>query len=170
MKKIVYLFWIVAFTNLATAQNNEVSNDPEYQLDYNRYKDLYLKRLFSEAYINYGKVFDHYKKMINFERNSHMLSNLNDLGAWTRAHLSDTNFKSIKEADDEYNRLLEATELERKQNSEFDSYQYKILKLPYGPNLMALVLIDIMTEIPEHYGLSKEKVDGLKAYLKKQKQ
>ncbi|KOS05083.1 hypothetical protein AM493_02815 [Flavobacterium akiainvivens] len=170
MKKIIYLFCIIAFTNLATAQNNEVSNDPEYQLHYNKYKELYLKRIFSEAYINYEKVFDHYKKMINYEHNKYRILNVKDLGAWTRAHLSDTKFKSIKEADDEWIKLLDATELERKQNNEFDTYQYKVLKLPYGPRLMALVLIDIMTVIPEHYGLSKEKVDGLKEYLKKQKQ
>jgi len=168
MKNFIQIFAFLLFTNFAFAQNDNV--DPEYQLHHDKLKELNIKRIHSESYIDWKKTYDGYMLKARYEENRNNIKDIGRLGAWVRTNLSKTNFKSIKDADHDWEELLSMLKFEHVDNNDFHEYFNKVLALPYGPKLIALVDTEIMSEYPKMFGLTKEKADKLKEMLKKQQE
>ncbi|MES2485125.1 MAG: hypothetical protein V4581_04150 [Bacteroidota bacterium] len=168
MKILLQIFSFLLFTNFAFAQNDNV--DTEYQLHHDELKILYIQKIHSESYALMNKVHDAYRAKANYEKNKNKVRDINKFGAWVRTHLSETNFKTIKEADEEWEKFIKSTQNEMTVNYKYSNYLDVVLGKPYGPTLVARVHTEVMSEYPEIFGLSKEKADKLKEMLKKQQE
>jgi len=169
MKYILHIA-ISLFFITASAQKTDKTTDPEYQLHHDNLKILYERRIHSESYALMNKVHDAYYVKSNYDKNKNKVRDINKFDAWVRYHLSETNFKTIKEADEEWVKFIKSTEYDGTENLSYFNYLDVVLGKPYGPTLVARVHTEVMSEYPELFGLTKEKADTLKEMLKKKQE
>lgn len=133
--------------NTYSNQTTLVKGSKEYNLCYDKLKQLELKMINSPEYATEIWLYKSFMKKLNRELDVNLSLNQDDFFRWIEENINDTEFKNVEIAKEDWLRLREAREKVNKQNLEYFDY-LKELTLNYSNSheVISAVKIDVNTK------------------------